>query len=78
MAAATDTIRYHVTGMDCASCAAKIEGAARKVEGVDEVKVSIASQIMTLNVDDRAASAGAAPQGRSAPVPKAKPLYSQQ
>lgn len=52
MAAATDTIRYHVTGMDCSSCAAKIEGAARKVEGVDEVKVSIASQIMTLNVDD--------------------------
>ena len=52
MAAGTDTIRYHVTGMDCASCAAKIEGAARKVEGVDEVKVSIASQIMTLNVDD--------------------------
>ena len=52
MAAATDTIRYHVTGMDCASCAAKIEGAARKVEGVDDVKVSIASQIMTLNVDD--------------------------
>ena len=52
MAAATDTIRYHVTGMDCASCATKIEGAARKVEGVDEVKVSIASQIMTLNVDD--------------------------
>ena len=52
MAAATDTIRYHVTGMDCASCADKIEGAARKVEGVDEVKVSIASQIMTLNVDD--------------------------
>ncbi|XQZ56000.1 cation diffusion facilitator family transporter (plasmid) [Paracoccus yeei] len=38
--------------MDCASCAAKIEGAARKVEGVGEVKVSIASQIMTLNVDD--------------------------
>ena len=52
MAAATDTIRYHVTGMDCASCAAKIEGAARKVEGVGEVKVSIASQIMTLNVYD--------------------------
>ena len=39
-------------GMDCASCAAKIEGAVRKVEGVGDVKVSIASQIMTLNVDD--------------------------
>ena len=63
MAAATDTIRYHVTGMDCASCAAKIEGAARKVEGVDEVKVSIASQIMTLNVDD--------PQTRLPPIEQA-------
>lgn len=38
------TARYHVTGMDCASCAAKIEGAARKVAGVSEVKVSIASR----------------------------------
>lgn len=53
-AVATDTIRYHVTGMDCSSCAAKIEGAARKVEGVNDVKVSIASQIMTLEVDDPA------------------------
>ncbi|MFL0691654.1 MAG: cation diffusion facilitator family transporter [Agrobacterium tumefaciens] len=53
-AAATDTIRYQVTGMDCSSCAAKIEGAARKVEGVVDVKVSIASQVMTLEVDDPA------------------------
>jgi len=52
---ATATARYHVTGMDCASCAAKIEGAARKVSGVSEVKVSIASQIMTLEVEDPAA-----------------------
>lgn len=49
------TARYHVTGMDCASCAAKIEGAARKVSGVSDVKVSIASQVMTLEVDDPAA-----------------------
>lgn len=54
-AARTDTIRYHVTGMDCSSCAAKVEGAARKVEGVADVKVSIASQIMTLEVDNPAA-----------------------
>ncbi|PZR82668.1 MAG: cation transporter [Stutzerimonas stutzeri] len=40
--------------MDCAKCAAKVEGAARKVEGVADVKVSIASQIMTLDVDDPA------------------------
>ncbi len=49
------TARYHVTGMDCSSCAAKVEGAARKVPGVSDVKVSIASQIMTLEVDDPAA-----------------------
>jgi len=33
--------------MDCLSCATKIEGAARKVPGVDDVRVSIASQKMT-------------------------------
>ncbi|SDB71668.1 cation diffusion facilitator family transporter [Belnapia rosea] len=49
------TARYRVTGMDCPSCAAKIEKAARGVGGVDEVKVSIASQIMTLRLDDPAA-----------------------
>lgn len=47
-----NTVCYRVTGMDCPSCAAKIEGAARAVSGVVEVKVSIASQIMTLRVDD--------------------------
>jgi Co/Zn/Cd efflux system component len=49
---ATSTVRYQVTGMDCASCAAKIEVAARKLPGVAYVRVSIASQIMTLEVHD--------------------------
>jgi Co/Zn/Cd efflux system component len=49
---ATDATRYRVTGMDCASCAAKIEKAARGVPGVREVKVSIASQVMTLRLND--------------------------
>jgi Co/Zn/Cd efflux system component/copper chaperone CopZ len=40
--------------MDCASCAAKIENVARTVAGVADVKVSIASQIMTLEIDDPA------------------------
>ncbi|WP_244649392.1 cation transporter [Neoaquamicrobium sediminum] len=48
----TEAARYNVTGMDCASCAAKIEKAARGVAGVRDVKVSIASQVMTLSVDD--------------------------
>lgn len=55
MSATAATAQYHVTGMDCASCAAKIEGAARKISGISDVKVSIASQIMTLEVDDPAA-----------------------
>ncbi|MBX9944829.1 MAG: cation diffusion facilitator family transporter [Reyranella sp.] len=39
--------------MDCSSCATKIEGATRKVLGVDDVRVSIASQEMTLRLDDK-------------------------
>ena len=46
--------RYRVTGMDCSSCATKIEKAARGIGGVADVKVSIATQIMTLQVDDPA------------------------
>lgn len=45
-----EPIRYRVTGMDCASCAAKIEKAARSV-GIEDVKVSTATQIMTLHAD---------------------------
>lgn len=46
-----EPVRYHVTGMDCTSCAAKIEEAARKVPGVHDVRVSIASQEMTLRLE---------------------------
>src|SRR3546814_7193890 len=46
-----ETARYRVIGMDCASCAAKIEKAVRSV-GVEDVKVSTATQIMTLHVHD--------------------------
>lgn len=48
-------VRYRVTGMDCSSCAAKIEREAGGVTGVQEVKVSIASQEMTLRIDKTAA-----------------------
>lgn len=49
------TASYRVAGMDCPSCATKIETAARTVAGVEDVRVSIASQVMTLRL------AGAAP-----------------
>lgn len=54
IAGGPEIARYYVTGMDCASCAAKIESTAGKIAGVKDVKVSIASQIMTLQVDDPA------------------------
>lgn len=44
-------VRYRVTGMDCSACAAKIEAAALSVAGVRAVKVSIASQEMTLRTE---------------------------
>lgn len=50
-AEAFETVRYRVTGMDCPSCAAKIEKTAHAITGVDEVRVSIASQMMTLRLD---------------------------
>lgn len=49
-ASTSQTIQYRVTGMDCASCAAKIEAAARRDTSVTEARVSIASGILTLAV----------------------------
>ena len=44
--------RYKVDGMDCASCAAKIEGAVRRVRGVDNVAVSVPTSSMTVDHDE--------------------------
>ena len=42
--------QYRVTGMDCPSCAAKIEKAVHSV-GINNVRVSIATGILTLGPD---------------------------
>ena len=34
--------RFKIGGMDCASCAAKIDTAVRRLEGVADVSVSVA------------------------------------
>ncbi|OHV80552.1 heavy metal translocating P-type ATPase [Ensifer sp. LCM 4579] len=45
----TDTeSRFLVEGMDCASCAAKIDAAVRRVAGVDHVSVSVIAGTMTV------------------------------
>jgi Co/Zn/Cd efflux system component/copper chaperone CopZ len=51
-AAPKEIASYRVTGMDCSSCVAKIENAARSTAGVEEVRVSLATQTMTVAVDD--------------------------
>ncbi len=38
--------------IDCASCAAKVEDAIRKIDGVNDVKVNFMMQKMTLDADD--------------------------
>lgn len=45
-------VRYRVTGMDCSSCVAKIEQATRSAPGVTDIKVSLATQTMSVTVDD--------------------------
>ena len=51
----THPVEYRVGGMDCPACAAKIEQAVRAIDGVSAVRVSIASQLMTLDADVDAA-----------------------
>src|SRR5690606_18074230 len=43
--------RFRIDGMDCASCAAKIETAVRRVRGIQDVSVSVAGGTMTVNHD---------------------------
>ena len=47
-----DATQYRVTGMDCQSCVAKIEHAARQVSGVEKVKVSLVFESMTVHTAD--------------------------
>ena len=38
--------------IDCANCAAKVEEAVRKIDGVTDVKVNFMMQKLTLEADD--------------------------
>lgn len=49
-----ETLRYSVTGMDCTSCVAKVEAAAREIDGVSNVRVSLASGVMALELVEAA------------------------
>ncbi|WEK52432.1 MAG: heavy metal translocating P-type ATPase [Candidatus Kaistia colombiensis] len=40
--------RYRITGMDCASCAQKIDTAVRRIDGVEDVSISVSAGTMTV------------------------------
>lgn len=48
MTAGIDTTRFRVEGMDCASCATKVDAAVRRIAGVEDVSVSVVSGTMTV------------------------------
>ncbi len=43
---------FELEDLDCAHCAAKMEDAIRKIEGVTYVSISFMAQRMTLEADD--------------------------
>ncbi|QYO75558.1 heavy metal translocating P-type ATPase [Devosia salina] len=48
MDARIGTTRFRVEGMDCASCASKVDTAARRIQGVEDVSVSVVSGTMSV------------------------------
>ncbi|MCW5711736.1 heavy metal translocating P-type ATPase [Shinella sumterensis] len=53
MTAAARQTRFRIEGMDCASCAAKIDTAVRRVPDVTDVTVSVVAGTMTVMHGDR-------------------------
>jgi Cd2+/Zn2+-exporting ATPase len=45
-------LSWKVGGMDCASCAATIRGAVERLPGVSEVKLSVMSETLSLQLDE--------------------------
>ncbi|MGV1761148.1 heavy metal translocating P-type ATPase [Rhizobium sp. A22-96] len=59
MTSTTQQSRYRVEGMDCASCATKIDTAVRRLPGVEDVSVSVTAGTMTVKHQDDATLAPA-------------------
>ncbi len=48
---------YRLDEIDCANCAAKLERAVGKIDGVKQAEVNFMAQKMTLEIDDSRAEA---------------------
>ena len=44
--------KFKLEDLDCANCAAKMEDAIKKIEGVNDATVSFMTQKMTIEADD--------------------------
>lgn len=44
--------KFKLEDLDCANCAAKMEDAIKKIDGVNDASVSFMMQKMTLDADD--------------------------
>ena len=44
--------KFKLTDLDCANCAAKLEDAIKKLDGVNDASVSFMMQKMTIDADD--------------------------
>ena len=44
--------RFKLTDLDCANCAAKMEEAIKKINGVHDATVSFMAQKMTIDAED--------------------------
>ena len=44
--------KFKLTDLDCANCAAKMEAAIKKLDGVNDASVSFLSQKMTIDAED--------------------------
>ena len=44
--------KFKLTNLDCANCAAKMENAIKKIDGVRDANVSFMTQEMTIEADD--------------------------
>ena len=44
--------RFKLVDLDCANCAAKMEEAIRRIEGVNDCTVSFMTQKLTLDAED--------------------------
>ena len=44
--------KFKLTDLDCANCAAKMEDAIKKLDGLNDASVSFMMQKMTIDADD--------------------------